>query len=74
MKQILGYSAGCKKYNSSQEEKLKAKFIDLSKKTEDFEKNHRDYIDHAKAIRELLSATFWVFVVRITLCSLLPSS
>lgn len=75
MKLILGYAAVSKKYSAAQEEQLKGKFIALSKKTEDIEKNHRDYIDHARAIRELLSATFWVFVVKKTpLSPLLISS
>jgi hypothetical protein len=63
MKQILGFSASCKKYSAQQEEKLKQKFMDLSKQTEDFEKKNIEYIDHSRTIRELLSVTFWVFVV-----------
>jgi hypothetical protein len=37
--------------------------MSLSKDTEDLEKQQADYIDHCRALRELLSTTFWVFVV-----------
>jgi|688.fasta_scaffold1209056_1 hypothetical protein len=63
MKQILGFSTSCKKYSPQQEEKLKQMFMDLSKQTEDFEKKNVEYIDHSRTIRELISVTFWVFVV-----------
>lgn len=63
MKLILGYSSVCKKFSQDQERKLQEKFKALSKETEDLEKKGVDYIDHCRAIRELLSTTFWVFVV-----------
>ena len=63
MKQILGFSTSSKKYSPQQEEKLKQKFLDLSKQTEDLEKKSLEYIDHCRTIRELISVTFWVFVV-----------
>jgi hypothetical protein len=63
MKQILGFSTSSKKYSPQQEEKLKQKFLDLSKQTEDLEKKVLEYIDHCRTIRELISVTFWVFVV-----------
>jgi hypothetical protein len=63
MKQILGFSTSNKKFSPQQEEKLKQKFMDLSKQTEDLERKGVEYIDHCRTIRELLSVTFWVFVV-----------
>jgi hypothetical protein len=64
MKQILGFSTSNKKYSPQQEEKLKQKFMDLSKQTEDLERKNAEHIDHCRTIRELVSVTFWVFVVR----------
>jgi hypothetical protein len=43
--------------------------MDLSKQTEDLEKKGVEYIDHCRTIRELLSVTFWVFVVKHCLFS-----
>ena len=51
MKQILGFSVSNKKFTPQQEEKLKQKFMDLSKQTEDVEKKSADHIDHSRAIR-----------------------
>lgn len=51
MKQILGFSTSSKKFTPQQEEKLKQKFMDLSKQTEDVEKKSVDHIDHSRAIR-----------------------
>ena len=51
MKQILGFSTTSKKFSPQQEEKLKQKFMDLSKQTEDVEKKSIEHIDHSRAIR-----------------------
>lgn len=41
MKMILGYSKVCKKFSQDQEEQLKQKIMDISKKIDDVEKkNH----------------------------------
>lgn len=48
--------------------------MDLSKQTEELEKKNLEYVDHCRTIRELISATFWVFVVRFYLLRELLSS
>ena len=63
MKSIMAYSLFCKKFSPEQEEKLKQKFYALSKETEGIEKGNLEFIDHTRAVRELISTTFWVFVV-----------
>lgn len=74
MKTILSYSQISKKYSPSQEEKLKNIFISLSNSIEDIIKKNPNFIDHSKAVKEILSATFWVFVVIFTfILSLLPN-
>lgn len=63
MKSILSYSQVCKKYTPQQQEKLKNIFINLSNvDIEAIIKKNPKFIDHCKAVKEILSATFWVFV------------
>jgi hypothetical protein len=64
MKLILNYSQFCKKFSPAQEEKLKNIFIQLSNEIETILKKNVEFVDHCKAMKEILSATFWVFVVR----------
>lgn len=66
MKNIINYSSACKPMNEGESKALQQKFFDLSKKTEAIEKNV-NFVPHSRAIRELLSCTFWVFTVRIYL-------
>ena len=61
MNNIVNYSSSCPKFDSKTENALKEKFMNYSKRTEAIEKN-QNFIPHCKAFRELISATFWVFV------------
>lgn len=71
MKAILGYSKTCKKYAPEQEEKLKQKIMDISKKIDDLEKKSPDFSDHCRTFREIMQTAFWVFVVTVLRFSLL---
>lgn len=53
---------------------MKKLFTDLSEEITKIEKKTGEYVDHCRAVRELLSTTFWVFVVSNVLCRTLPSS
>lgn len=60
MQNIINHSAVCKAPNEAEKKALQEKFQALAKKTENAEKN-QNFVYHARAIRELISAPFWVF-------------
>lgn len=62
MQGILNYSAAAKAPSDGEKKALQEKFMALSKRTENVEKN-QNFIPHAKAVRELISVPYWVFTV-----------
>lgn len=59
MQSIINYSGATKAPNEAEKKGLQDKFQSFSKRTEPVEKNQA-FVFHARAIRELISVTFWV--------------
>ena len=62
MRAILNYSGSSKQFNEQEKKVLQEPFMALHSKCENIEKS-KDFVYHARAIKELLSATYWVFAV-----------
>ena len=58
----MAYSTICKKPTTEVQQALQNKFKDMAVKIDHVNKN-RNYDYHCRAVRELMSAHFWVFVV-----------